>query len=50
MLNLDSDGESKLSHKIISLTFELPVFKREHTDIYKWGLFLLLFLSSIELF
>ena len=44
MLNLDSDGEPKLSHGTISRTFELLVFKKEHTDLDKCGLFLLSFL------
>ena len=35
MLNLDSDGEPKLSHGTISWTFELLVFKKEHTDLDK---------------
>ena len=39
MLNLDSDEESKLSHEIIPRTFDLPVFKKDHTDLEKNAVF-----------
>ena len=33
MQNLDFDVEWKLSPEMISRTFELAVFKKEHTDL-----------------
>ena len=50
MLNLDSDEESKLSHEIIPRTFDLPVFKKDHTDLEKMRYFSLVILSINRIF